>query len=461
MFGRLGAALVALLSTSAFAQTPELDLEGDDEGVALVAEEPAPDPDPVGEPVEDERSDWWLRWGVGEDPPAPAFAQGELPEPYEWFVIPLVGFSSDIGFAGAILGQLFHYDDDYAPFRDKLQLIALLSTELVQFYEMVYERVGVFGLPLRVELAASFTATRVGHYCGLGNEVRCDRRVAQTEANRVGLFPGDDGYGAFLESYYRFRVMRPGGRVGLRWRPWGGGPELTLGWTGSYTFSGYVGVSGPFAGSLYARDFPGGEEGFLSQVQLGVIKDRRDHERRPARGYLLTASVRGAGSAVGSEWRFFGVNLAAAGYLPLTQNHRLVWVSRVIVDLLFGDTPTVVMGSLGGFGNDIAFGGQVIGRGIRQRRYIGRIKLIGQGELRWTVFGRDGKFQGLLGAFGDLGWIGVDYDDWGGDLGRILPSFGAFAGIYWGQSFVLRFDVGLSAFEDYDPQFYLSLRHPF
>lgn len=406
-------------------------------------------------------SDWWLRWGTGEGLPAVPLADGGGREPYEWFLIPLAGYSSDIGFAGALLGMLFHYDPGYEPFRDKVQLIALVTTKLVQFYELVYERVGLFGKPLRLETALSFTATEVGHYCGLGNEVSCNPALAREAAAMQGLAPGDDGYRRFVANYYRFRVMRPAARLGLRWRPTQSAPEVTLTWEGNYGISGYVGARGPFPGSLYARDYPDGEEGFLSELRLGVVADRRDHERRPSHGYVLAATLRGAGRAVGSEWTYAGLSLVAAGYLPLTKNRRLVLATRAIADLLVGDPPTTIMGSLGGFWNDIAFGGQTIGRGIRARRYLGRIKVIGQAELRWAFFGRDGEFQGLLGVFGDVGWIGVDYDDWGGDVARVLPSFGALVGVYWGQAFLLRFDVGLSALEDYRPQFYLSVRHPF
>ncbi len=417
---------------------------------------------PTASPASDGfgRPPWWKRWAAGADLPAAPLVEGDQ-EPYEWFLIPLAGFSSDIGLAGALLGMLFHYDEDYQPFRDKVQLIALLTTKLVQFYELVYERVGLFGKPLRLETALSFTATEVGHYCGLGNAVTCDPVVARDAATMQGLAPGDDGYRRFVSNYYRFRVMRPAGRLGLRWRPVADGPEISLTWEGNYGFSGYFGASGPFPGSLYASDYPDGEEGFLSELRLGVVADRRNHERRPTRGYVLAATLRGAGKALGSEWTYGGLSLVAAGYLPLTKNRRLVLAARAIADLLLGSPPTTIMGSLGGFWNDIAFGGQSIGRGIRARRYLGRIKVIGQAELRWTVFGQDGEFQGILGVFGDLGWVGLDYDDWGGDLARLLPSFGALAGVYWGQAFLLRFDVGLSAFEGYRPQFYLSLKHPF
>jgi hypothetical protein len=87
--------------------------------------------------------------------------------------------------------------------------------------------------------------------------------------------------------------------------------------------------------------------------------------------------------------------------------------------------------------------------------------VLAQIELRTILFGQPGKLQGVGFLFGDAGWIGLDWDDWGGDLRRINASFGAGLGVYWGEGFVLRFDAGFSAYEDYDPQLYISLRHPF
>lgn len=382
-------------------------------------------------------------------------------EPYEWFVLPLLGYSSDVGVAGAILAQLFHYAPGFTPFRDKLQLIALVTSDLVQFYELLWERVGVLGLPLRLDMAVSFATTPVGNYCGLGNEASCDRELAREAAAAQGLFPGDEGYRRFLDRYFLFRSMRPAIRTALRWQPLSNGLELTLVWEASYGLAGYVGDRGVYPGSLYAQDFPDGEEGMTSEVQVGAVWDRRDDERRPTRGYLLASSFRGAGRPTGSDWRYVGLNLGAAGYWAFDRGKRLVLATRGVADLLFGDPPTTVLAAVSGFWTDMAFGGQTLGRGIRGRRYIGRIKVMAQAELRAVLFGDPGKLQGVGFLFADAGWIGLDWDDWGGDPRRINASFGGGLGLYWGEGFVLRFDAGFSAHERYDPQLYISLRHPF
>lgn len=382
-------------------------------------------------------------------------------DPLEWFILPLIGFTSDVGFAGALLAMVFHYDEDYAPYRDKVQVITTLTTRLVQYHQLIWERVGIFGLPLRLETNFTFGATPVGHYCGIGNQASCDRETAIDAARQSGLRPGTEESNEFINNYYRFRVMRPTLRLTLRWRPTSTPLELQFQWLGDYGISGFVGERGPYPGSLYGQDYPDGEAHFLSELRGGVVYDQRDQERRPSDGYLLAGTLRISSRAIGSYWDFFGINLTAAHYTSLDRRHRFVIANRAVADVAFGDVPTTELGALGGFWSDVAFGGTQTGRGIRARRFIGRIKLIAQSELRWAFLDVRGRFQLLIHAFGDVAWVGESVRDFGGELSHLLTSFGGGVTAYWGQNFILRFDVGLSPEEDYSPQFYLNLLHPY
>ena len=123
--------------------------------------------------------------------------------------------------------------------------------------------------------------------------------------------------------------------------------------------------------------------------------------------------------------------------------------------------PTTTLGSIGGLWSEVGFGGQTIGRGIRLRRYIGGVKVIGQSELRIIAAGKPGRFNFVIQSFVDAGWIGAAIRNFDGDRRRVLLGFGGGIGAYWSKSFVLRFDVALSELERYDPFYYLSLSHPF
>ena len=399
----------------------------------------------------------------GASEPGETFATSGVEEhdPFEWFALPLVGYNSDIGFAGMILGMFFWYEDGYEPYRDRLQVVASLTTEKVTWNQIAWERVGVFGWPVRMEFKAGFTATPVANYCGLGNVVSCDEDVAEQAGLDQGLAFESPELNRFVDRYYRFRAMRPELGLSFRYQPSESGAEFSFAWSGRWNVSGFFGSSGPYPGSLYGDTYVDGEQGLLSELQVGVLLDRRDHERRPTRGYLVGATARGAGIFIGSNWNFAGATFSGAGYLNLDRSRRLIWANRLVADLLIGDAPTVVLGSVGGFWSDLAFGGQFMGRGIRARRYIGRIKLIGQSELRWAFVGAAEEFQFVVQTWVDAGWIGEGYRDFGGDVDRMLLGFGGGASLYWSENFVVRFDVGFSAHEDYEPFFYLTLSHPF
>lgn len=403
------------------------------------------------------------------DSPSPSSASDDGPhfpvdrdeDDFEWFALPLVGYSSDIGLAGIALGVFVWHEEGHDPYRDRLQIVVSATTEKVVFGELRYERLGLFGAPLRLSLMGRFSATGVSNYCGVGNLVSCSGDDARAAATDAGLVEDTPDYDRFVRRYYRFRVTRPELFADLRYDPWPRGPELSFGWHLAYELSGFFLRRGTFSGSLYDRDYPGGEEGLRSEARLGLVYDRRDDERRPSSGYVVDVALRGAASFVGSAWDYLGVTAGAAAYLSFDARHRYVWANRLVADLVFGSAPTVVLGTVGGLWPELAFGGQYMGRGIRARRYIGRVKLIEQSELRLVLFGRDDGFRGLAFAFGDVGYVGVSTKDFGGDPARLLLGFGLGVGAYWGTSFVLRFDVATSALEGYRPSYYLTLTHPF
>jgi hypothetical protein len=87
----------------------------------------------------------------------------------------------------------------------------------------------------------------------------------------------------------------------------------------------------PYPDSLCAAVFPDGERGFLSILQASVMVENRDNEPASSRSYWFKGSLRGAApywgsgwSYWGSGWSYFGINTPLRGYLPLTQDGRVV-----------------------------------------------------------------------------------------------------------------------------------------
>ncbi|MEM1417242.1 MAG: BamA/TamA family outer membrane protein [Myxococcota bacterium] len=455
----LGMCLVLVAPTRAQTEPPlELEHTPDDEA--------APEPMPPAEgaeltPQQAERRGRLRRRLMPGGRPG---VRSDEDDDFEWLLLPLVGYSSDVGFGAAVLGLFFRYDDEHRPYRDRVQLISSITSELVQYHSITWERVGVFGWPLRVETQLSYQGTKVGHYCGLGNGVTCGRAEAEAAADDQAIVD-PAARERFVDRYYRFRLQRPQGRIQFRWQPRRKGAELAFSWLGGYTFPGFIGAQGVYRGSLYAQNFPDGERGFQSELRVGVVLDRRDDERRPSEGYVAAITLRGAHRASGSEWNYGGVSLAGSAYQALDRGRRAILAVRAVMDVLVGDAPTIVLGSVGGFWSSPAYGGQFFGRGIRQRRYLGAVKGIGQAELRWAFWGEPSRFQLAFQGFADVGWVGYDVRDFGGpsqgSLGQVLVGFGGGIGANWGRQFVLRGDVGLSSLEEWNPQIYVQLTHPF
>ncbi|MEM6960258.1 MAG: BamA/TamA family outer membrane protein [Myxococcota bacterium] len=400
-----------------------------------------------------------------EDPsmePAEDAMDSEKAEDLEWLVLPLIGFDSDRGFGAAILALVFVNEEGLKPYRDRFFAVSTGTHRLIQTHLVEWERVRPLGLPIRIQLGFLFDANPVDNFCGFGNGVSCDRSQARDAAEAAGMDLESGEGGAFVDNYYRVRYMRYRGSLRLSYEGFDvRALQLSAEWRGTFNEPGFFGTHGAYQGSLFDQSFPDGDRGFQSELRIGLVLDRRDHERRPSSGYVLGGSVRASQVVFGSDWDYLGTTLVGATYTSLDRKKRFVLANRLVWDLLAGEPPAYVLGSVGGFWQGIAFGGSQMGRGIRQRRFIGRIKGIAQSELRTTLFGQPERFQLASQLYVDGSWIGVDFDEFGGSVRRVVTSFGGGLNAAWGQNFVVRFDVGLSGVEGFRPKYYLMLAHPY
>lgn len=252
--------------------------------------------------------------------------------------------------------------------------------------------------------------------------------------------------------------------------------ELWAGWRGNLYLPGQVDWLGleqglTFTEGTYAHSQwePYAQKGFSSTFQFGVSLDDRDEEIQPNRGYFVEASLRGNHPLWGSDWNWFGSNLSASLFTPLHQgvdSDGADWVlaQRWVFDGMFGEAPTEDIARLGGLTDFIAVGGSDIGRGIREHRYLGKWKTIVQNELRWSWAEFDWLAQHFklgMAGFLDAGCIGYDWQDWrGAPLGIVWGAGGGFR-ILWNRNFSVRFDVGMSPAERYEPRVYIRVGNPF
>jgi hypothetical protein len=379
--------------------------------------------------------------------------------------LPAISYNSDEGLGLGAIGNLFRYDGVTAPYRWSLDLQFFATTKNVHHHRLIYDFLQVGGLPLRVFGRVKLEASRADNYCGLGDRVTCDPAVAERMASRLGL-TGDER-AAYVRRYFKQRYVMPYGTVNARWMLWDKPHRFEVfgGWRGNWFMPGDLGIRQPFADTLYVEHFPDGEQGFVSVVQAGVMLDNRRNEPAPYDGYWIEASVRGSSRYWGSasDWEYFGVNTTLRGYLPLTRNDGLlVFADQLLFDGIVGDTNTQDLTWVGGSQMLWMGGGEDSLRGVRLRRFRGRVKGLHQAELRWR-FARTRIVKipfdfGLL-AFHDTGITALEWSD----VGHVRPYWGTGGGlrITMDQSFVVRADVGVSPWENWSPGVYISLGNLF
>ncbi|MBN2360455.1 MAG: BamA/TamA family outer membrane protein [Deltaproteobacteria bacterium] len=380
--------------------------------------------------------------------------------------VPTLAYNSDEGFGTGGVATLYHRGGGVLPYRNAWTLRIFISTRLVQAHSLTWDAIRPGGLPLRAVARAGFYSTITQNYCGVGNAVRCDPWQAERAADQAGLAAGSGERQDFVRRYYQMRFLRFFGDAFGRWRlrELPHRVELLAGWRGAYYRPGDFFEAGPYPGSLYARDFPGGERGFSNQLLGGVVVDDRDHETFPARGYLVQGIARGASHLLGSTWQYGGILVDASWFRALLPGQRLVLALRLIGDGVLGDPPLDEMARVGGIVDAIAFGGQAMGRGIREHRYLGKLKLVHQMELRSqlvdvTALQQELSFGGAL--FYDAAWIGYDAADLRGDARTLLAGAGISFRFIWNRDFIVRTDVAVSPHERLAPGIYVIVGNVF
>jgi hypothetical protein len=437
--------------------------------VALAAAAPAEETAPAAAPSSSSSS-------TEAPTEAPSPSSGATPTPtdddHRWTfaAVPTATFNTDEGFGTGGVISFYHHHEGVKPFRDELRFNIFISSKLVQAHAITWDGLKPFGTPGRLWARLRYFATVSQNYCGVGNSVDCDPGDAAAAALAHGLVDdadaSDDAFDTFARRYHLMRFIRPEAtllyRLWLRDKPLR--TELLIGWRGSFTYPGDLTNPGPYPGSRYAEDFPAGEPGLSSVPIVGVIVDDRDDEVFPMRGFYTEASVRGAHALTGSTWPHLGVNAIAAGFFALSEAPRVVLATRVIGDVIVGDPSVEELARIGGTLDSIAFGGSAIGRGIREHRYLGKVKLMNQTELRaqlWDVVALDQDLSFGLALFSDSALIGYDVVDWRGQPFRPLMTAGVSFRLIWNKTFAVRTDLATSPQEKDGPGFYVIVNQAF
>jgi len=379
--------------------------------------------------------------------------------------IPAVNYNADEGFGFGVVFGVYRYNGKVAPYKWALDNQVFMTTRNVHHHRVIFDILDLMGGKLRILGRVKFEASRAEHYCGYGGDVECDPALRDQVGDELGL-TGDE-LDTFENRFYKMRYIMPYGIVRFRYklRDKPHRVEVFGGWRGNYVTPGDLTESGPWKDTYYSSDFPDGEQGLVSVLQLGLMADNRRNEAAPYDGYWVEASVRGSSRYWGSksDWEYFGVNTILRGYLPLAKDDGLaVLAARVAFDGIVGDTNTLDLAWSGGSGLLTYGGGVDSGRGIRARRFRGKVDLLGNVELRgrftrFRIADIPFEFGGV--AFLDAGMVGEEWSD----FGQTPPFFGTGGGLRltMDQNFVIQADIGVSPVEGWAISPYIETGNTF
>ena len=386
-----------------------------------------------------------------EPEPEPEGDREEDPNRFELAPFPALGGDSDVGVTLGIDGTLSRLEEGYSPYRYSIHLIAVLSIKSdpeggaevpTHDYKLELDFPGLAGGRLRLMPRVGFERTiNAGWYGMPGLATYPD------PLSREVLGEGRTN---------QYILMQASGDMNLRWRSSRTSPiELLAGATFRYV------MPDTYGGSLLETDMhqqyadgewvvPGLEWHPLVQVRVGLLWDRRDHELVPTRGTMVEVSTRGALAFPEDDTlAFMGITGDFRLFVPLVDDQRLVWASRLFVDVQLGDVPFYELSRMGAFDPQGFCSGSVI-RAAPEGRHAGVAKVVGSMELR-TLFAPFRLFRMNM-VFGMVFFLNVGHiwstfvpeppfesagssSAWGAGVGLLLR---------WGETMVVRIEAGYS-----------------
>lgn len=376
------------------------------------------------------------------------------PEPekpkYGFGGIPVVGYISGFGTGFGAVGSFYKKEPHLNPYRYELDAQVYFTPGGFQSHKLRFDYIDVAELPLRLRPMIGFLANFAENYCGQGMRSNC--MVEKPN------FP----------DWYLQRYIEIYGTLDGRWRlkSLPHKVEIIGSWRGSYYKIGNWSESGPYPNSLYEQDFGKiNNDGFASIMEAGIMVDNRDFEPAPTQGYWIETTLRESSPFWGSSWSYLGANLSLRGYFPLVPNKRLVLASQIIFDGMYGKAPLQEIVRVGGTGRYFnTFGGQDIGRGLREQYFPGRLKAYKQVELRYDLIGFNiwrWHLDLMAATFVDLGLVAWDWNTLDQEPFKTALGFGGGLRFLWDRAIVIRFDVGTSPIESYSPRFYFVIGNVF
>lgn len=337
--------------------------------------------------------------------------------------VPLVNYSSDEGVGMGVNGALFLRAPDYQPYRYGWSLNVFFTTRSIQDHMLRFDAPHFLGSAYRPTLMLRFERDPVRPYYGIGNNTAIDHALDRPAMRALYLHTMVQPQSAFTLKRYLDGNWEIAGTLLAAWLRIDKAPT-----------------------SLLARDAPvGAGGGFLSELSAELAYDSRDHETSPTSG--IYAGLVGRAGQLSAAHAYAGGALVARGYLSPFGTPALTIAARFDIDALAGAVPFTRLGTFAGRPPLAGIGGAQSLRGIPRYLYIGKIKTIGNVELRSRIRRfrpGDHTLDLILVAFADAGRVWADFraDD---RLWRIHAAAGGGVRVAWEQDYLIRVDFARAA----------------
>lgn len=356
---------------------------------------------------------------------------------YRWLPIPQVNFNSDTGLGYGLRFEVFNYGHrQKKPYESYLRVQFYRTNRGIDAHRILFDLPWIRGSRWRVNGGVHIQSELNAPWYGVGQDseyVADHNTCADRDALKIDpdVCPDNPDFRGLY--YYSYRSFTPRTEVILRYKyngPWQffGGHRLRFGKFNTHYQSEDLGQSGD---SRLLEDLAAGEPivgltvradgsvalSRLAEVQLGFAYDTRDHEPSPTAGSWHEVSVRLGSPLFGGQFWYWGLTANARHYRALDRKKRLVLGLRTVFDAAGGDVPFYHLSRVGGMMSFDALGGYGSVRGLSRNRYVGKVKLVANGELRiraWTFFVRDHRID--LGAM-----VGIDAGRVWGDVSLADP----------------------------------------
>jgi len=340
-----------------------------------------------------------------DEPQSSTDARSDQAEHTETNFVPVFGGSTDLGLGGGYFLGIARVKKGIDPYLWNIDSSGLItfkysSGKLTVPYQDLYARLTIprlFGAPLRLELRPSYTWESVDYF-GMGNA-----------SSVAGQNTSSDHF-KYTRGHPQFDVDVRGkiadhfaGHVGFRYiqniiRVAADSKLADDQRTGSEEVKHLNGTTGSSAVVLF---------------KYGLQWDTRDNETSSHRGSFDTLDVKlSPGGTTEFPYRYGEATLNLRGFTALG-TERVTLAVRAVGDWMFGGVPFY---ELARFDDTYAVGGSLGVRGVPAQRYYGRLKALGNVELRLEAVSFHALGKPLVLGF-------VPFFDGGALTTKSLPDF--------------------------------------